>query len=433
MEAREENERLTRVSRGTPMGELLRRYWWPVAGTAELVEQPTKLVKLLGESLVLYRDRQGRLGLLQSRCAHRSFDMGAFAIPEEDGLRCPYHGWLYDSSGQCLETPPEPRTSTFKDRISIDAYPVEELGGLIWAYLGPQPVPLLPRWDLLVRPNAFRQIGQTVIPCNWLQIMENSVDTVHTEWMHGHMFREVLRRKEQGPTPLVSSFLRHHEQVRFEPFEYGIRKYRLLEGQSEEAEDWTHGHPLVFPSVVRIGGANSGRYEFQIRVPMDDTHTWHLAYHCYDPGANVEVPPQDPVPMFETPITDPNGKYIFDYVLAQDMVAWWSQGSIVDRSIEKLAESDRGLIMFRRLLKQQMQIVADGGEPLNVFRDAERNEVLRLTADLEPTPAERARGCAFTWDHIREQTGECSPHSPQLEALYRASGRAVPGEAPVTA
>src|SRR5712692_1252855 len=160
MESQADNERLTRVGKGTPMGELLRRYWWPVAVNSELSETPTKAVTLLGESLVLFRDRQNRLGLIGARCAHRSFDLSVYAIPESDGLRCPYHGWLYSHTGQCLETPPEPRTSSFKDRIRIPGYPVQELGGLIFAYLGPDPVPLLPRWDLFAMDNVMRCVGK---------------------------------------------------------------------------------------------------------------------------------------------------------------------------------------------------------------------------------------------------------------------------------
>ena len=167
----EENEKFTRVGPGTPMGGLLRQYWYPVGGSEELKGHGTKLVKILGESLVLYRDRKGRLGLIDDTCPHRRVSL-LYGIPEDDGLRCPYHGWKFDHMGKCLEQPAEPAGSTFKDRVTIKAYAVEELAGLIWAYLGPQPAPLLPRWDLLVQPGVLREAGWTVIPCNWLQCME---------------------------------------------------------------------------------------------------------------------------------------------------------------------------------------------------------------------------------------------------------------------
>jgi 5,5'-dehydrodivanillate O-demethylase oxygenase subunit len=144
MLSKEENEQLTHVGPGTPMGELLRRYWWPVAGSSELTEHPVKQVKILGESLVLYRDRKGRPGLVGDTCPHRRVAM-IYGIPEEDGLRCAYHGWKFNRDGRCIEQPAEAPDSTYKDRLSIEAYPVEELGGMLFAYLGPQPAPLLPR------------------------------------------------------------------------------------------------------------------------------------------------------------------------------------------------------------------------------------------------------------------------------------------------
>ena len=144
MLTREANERLTRVGPGTPMGKLLRRYWHPVATVARTRRRAGPAVTLLGENLALFRCDSGELGLVAQRCPHRGASL-AYGIPEDDGLRCPYHGWKFDGGGQCLEQPAEPADSTFKDRVQIPAYPVQELGGLIWAYLGPEPAPLLPR------------------------------------------------------------------------------------------------------------------------------------------------------------------------------------------------------------------------------------------------------------------------------------------------
>src|SRR5579875_1758383 len=159
----EENDLLCRVGPGTPMGELMRRYWQPIAATAEISdEQPVKPVRILGEDLALYRDLRNRLGLIGLYCPHRLRPL-TYGIPEEDGLRCPYTYWLFDAEGRCLDIPMEPDDSTLKYEIHTPAYPVQELGGLIWAYLGPAPAPLLPRWDLLVAGHAFKQIGQTVL------------------------------------------------------------------------------------------------------------------------------------------------------------------------------------------------------------------------------------------------------------------------------
>src|SRR5204862_8223277 len=158
MLTREDNELLTRVGRGTPGGELLRRYWHLVAASGELTEdKPIKPVKLLGEDLVAYKDKHGRYGLVGEQCPHRMASL-AFGRVDEEGIRCPYHGWKFNNSGRCLEQPAEPPGSTFKDRIKHTAYPVQKLGGLLVAYLGPEPRPLLPRCDVLVWEQGRRWI-----------------------------------------------------------------------------------------------------------------------------------------------------------------------------------------------------------------------------------------------------------------------------------
>jgi 5,5'-dehydrodivanillate O-demethylase len=167
----EQNRRLAQVGAGTPMGELLRRYWMPIAAVAELDDKATKPVRLLGEDLVLYRDQGGTYGLLDRHCAHRRADL-SYGWIEGCGLRCNYHGWVWDHTGKCLEQPfeeaanPEAR---FKDRVRIKAYPVEAKAGLLWAYLGPPPVPLVPTWEPFTWRNGFVQIVFSEVPCNWFQ------------------------------------------------------------------------------------------------------------------------------------------------------------------------------------------------------------------------------------------------------------------------
>jgi len=143
----EMNDRLTRVGPGTPGGNSLRYYWHPIAPAMELAENPIKQIRLLGEDLVLYRDRSGTYGLIDERCPHRRASMMELGIVEDVGIRCAYHGWRFGANGACLEQPCEPWNSTYKNNIGIKAYPVQELGGLIFAYLGPDPVPLLPRYE----------------------------------------------------------------------------------------------------------------------------------------------------------------------------------------------------------------------------------------------------------------------------------------------
>ncbi|WP_067929391.1 aromatic ring-hydroxylating dioxygenase subunit alpha [Alicyclobacillus shizuokensis] len=373
MLSKERNELLTQVGPGTPMGNLFRRYWLPIAAASELKDQWTKKVRLLGEDLVLYRDRRGKLGLIGDRCAHRGVSMTC-GIPEHNGLRCPYHGWLYDGDGRCLEQPNEPDTSTFKDKVKIPGYKVQELGGLIFAYLGPEPAPLLPRYDLFVRKNVVRTIGYAVIPCNWLQIMENSLDPTHLEWLHGRYFQYVF---EQNGRPQESwPISRHHQKIGFDVFEYGIIKRRVLEGQTEDCEDWVVGHPVVFPNMLRVG--DYGAHSFQIRVPMDDTHTYHIWYTCFVPNEGVQVPEDYPISLYEAPLKDERGNFVTDYIDGQDMMSWVTQGEIADRTTERLGTSDKGIILYRQLLLQELAKVERGEDPMCVIRDEAKNDVIVL-------------------------------------------------------
>ena len=171
------NDTLVQVGPGTPMGELMRRYWHPIAAAGELNEKPTKAVRILGEDLVLYKDRSGTLGLIGRLCPHRRVDL-SYGIPEEHGLRCMYHGWMMDETGQCIEQPFEETVhpdGRFKEKVKIAGYPVQELAGVVWAYMGPSPVPLLPRWELLARENAVRETTFRELDCNWLQCHSGSV------------------------------------------------------------------------------------------------------------------------------------------------------------------------------------------------------------------------------------------------------------------
>ena len=402
------------------MGELLRRYWHPVAASAQLADDPVCKVRILGEDLVLYRDRGGNLGLVAEKCAHRGTGL-ELGIPEAEGLRCAYHGWLYNGTGQCLEMPLESKESTYKDRIRIKAYPVQELGGLIFAYLGPEPVPLLPRWDLLVVENGFRQIGSAMLPCNWLQCQENALDPMHNEYLHGHLYKYILERKsaldgkEIDPRSRAFSSMRRHLKIAFELYEYGIIKRRLLEGWPEDAPEWVTGHPMMFPYLKRL--AAGVRHEIEFSVPIDDTTTWQIFYQVFLPGPQVKVPEQNVVPLYEVPIVDERGKAILDCVGGQDLSAWTSQGLITDRSQEHLAESDRGLIVFRRMIEQQIAIVEDGGDPINVFRDPEKNQYINLQLSSHSAVAEGRE--MFHKGYYREDIDRYSPVIEQVLDLYR--------------
>ena len=380
METREENERLTRVGSGTPMGELMRRYWHPIAAASELDVNPTKQVRLLGEDLVLFKDKSGTLGLIYSRCPHRRVNL-IYGIPEEEGLRCPYHGWVYNSAGQCIEQPyeeTEDPDGRFKDKITTPAYKVQNLSGLIFAYLGPDPAPIIPEWDLFAFKNVYRDIGACVIPCNWLQVMENSVDPVHAEWTHGWFANYVNERK--GQTDAVRP-IPPHKKIGFDVFEHGIIKRRVLEGQDEQGSNWTVGHPLVFPNFLKVGG-------YQYRTPIDDTHTLHIWYTTYAPAAGEMVPDDAAIPFYQVPMPslDESGHPSWtdlDYAAGQDLIMWETQGPVADRSEENLGRSDKGVILLRQLLRDNLDKVARGEDPMNVFRDPAKAKNIHLPHEVE--------------------------------------------------
>jgi 5,5'-dehydrodivanillate O-demethylase len=376
MESVKQNKLLTEVGRGTPMGELMRRYWQPIGAAVDLESKWTRRVRLLGEDLVIFKDRQGRLGLIAEQCPHRRASF-AHGIPTENGIRCPYHGWEYNAQGKCIHQPNEQDKCAFRDKVSTDAYPVQEMGGMLFAYMGPQPQPLLPRWDGFVAQGTIRIMGRTILPINWLQIMENSLDPVHTEWLHGHHY-EFLKEQE-GIKVAIST---RHLKIDFKEFEYGMTKHRLLEGHSEDGDDWKVGHPIVFPNMLAVGNGDekSRYYSFQMRVPVDDTHTMHLWFNAYVPPQGVEVPKHllEKVHTYEVPFIDDKGEFIVDNVDGQDMMAWISQGAIADRSLENLGATDKGIVMYRRMLKREMKKVQAGIDPMGTVRNSARNESIDL-------------------------------------------------------
>ncbi len=368
----EQNERLTRVGPGTPMGELMRRYWHPIAASVELdADNPTKEVRLLGEDLVLYRDAKGTLGLVEPSCAHRKANL-SYGIPEENGLRCAYHGWIFNENGQCVDQPSEPEGSKFKEKVRIKAYKAQELGGAIFAYMGPEPAPLLPRIDVLVWPGV-RRTQSIHLSCNWLQCHENSLDPLHFQWLHRYWGGWIMN-KQRPPeerdawNARIGARGADHRKIGFEITDYGVIKRRLVGDETEEDDHWQMGHPILFPNILHITS------NLQYRVPVDDTHTLHFVIDLQPLAPGQEQP--DVVPHQEVPCFDEKGKIKADWVLGQDQAAWIMQGAIMDRSTERLGVSDVGLIMFRRMLNEQMEIVAQGGDPMNVHRNEDENEIL---------------------------------------------------------
>ena len=416
-----ENELLTRIGPGTPMGALQRRYWHPVASVPEMQDRWTKRVRLLSEDLILFKDRSGTFGLIAEACPHRRASL-AYGIPTDDGIRCPYHGWKFDGTGACTEQPNEPEGSWFKAKVATTGYPVEVLGGLIFAYLGPQPAPLLPRWPGFVGSGLIRTIGWCRVPCNWLQIMENSLDPIHTEWLHGHMSEFV--REQRG---VSRHFSRRHLKIDFAEFEFGIYKRRLLAGQTEESDDWKVGHPILFPNILAIGSGGGDlwtMYSYQIRIPVDDTETIQLTYTAYQPPAGADVPPHltDHAFHFDVPIYDERGEYRLEVLDIQDVMAWVSQGPIARRDLERIGTTDAGVILYRNVLKRELEKVAAGEDPLGTIRDPERSEV---AFPLERNKAHFLDGFAQLIRTTANGFAPCVDDLIDLFAQYNRSHEAV--------
>jgi 5,5'-dehydrodivanillate O-demethylase len=402
------------------MGALMRRYWHPVGGVDEMRERWTKRVKILGEELVLFRDRSGKFGLITEQCPHRRASL-AYGIPTEDGIRCPYHGWKFDRAGSCLEQPNEPEGSTFKDKTktATPAYPVQAFAGLLWTYMGPLPAPLIPALDGLVAPNAIRMCGITRVKSNWLQIQENSLDPVHTEWLHGHLYNFV---KEQQGVRTDTAFARHHKKIAFDEFKYGIIKRRLMEGQPETASDWTTGHPILFPNVLAVSSGDSTymNYLFQWRVPIDDTTTEHYWYTSYTFPEGTEIPQHllDHVPVFAAPQKNESGQYDLEYVYGQDPMAWETQGPIAQRQLEKLGTTDVGIIMLRQMLQRELAKVERGEDPMYVIRNPQENECIVLPKEMHKDMNEDG----FE-SQVRRNINRFSPFCEEVIDLYKRSRR----------
>ena len=374
MLSKEENDYFTHVGPGTPAGEMLRRYWHPIGFAAELKNRPLKR-KVLGEDLVLFRDDKGRYGLLQMRCSHRGTSL-EFGHVEDGGLRCCYHGWLYDIDGKILEMPGEPADSTFWQRLRHPSYKVQELGGVLFAYLGAEPATLLPRWDVLVREDGVRARRARTVNCNFFQMIENSVDQNHLRWLH-----------RTGATPTWDD-----GEINPQAFEYGV--LNTYTRRVADGKRYAHVNFFVMPTMNKTGNveeghpgehqASSSGEVMRWRVPIDESHTMHFTVEF---GAIVDGKPVAKIMKDESAaglMESKRGVYRWDESVGwfargdQDRVAQESQGAVYDRSNEHLAYTDRGVILLRRLYKDSIESVKNGGDPVGVVRDPAKNNLIRL-------------------------------------------------------
>jgi len=366
---KEENDELTRVGAGTPGGELLRRYWHPIAVAEQLTpERPKKRIRLLGEDLVLFRDQAGKHGLVREECPHRGASL-LYGFLDDGNIRCAYHGWMYDKTGRCVEQPFEPAQSMLKHTVRIPAYPVEKVHGLLFAYLGPLPAPLIPPWDVLAREDGTRKLAvHPVLEANWLQVQETNLDPTHNTFLH----QRVRAVNEGQPWSFVPI-----EELDFEVCEWGIVKRREFGGDDPYREE---GHPALFPNVLRHSAPYNGSIDIYWRTPLDDTHTQSF-WMSFKPSADGSVVEENDDPPVDYPLMkDDEGFFHMQSTPSQDSMAWETQGPLRDRSRERLGASDKGVVLWRQLLKEQIEKVKRGEDPMGVIR-APTHEIIHFALE----------------------------------------------------
>ncbi len=362
------NAKLTEVGRGTPMGELLRRYWHPIGLAADAGATP-RPVKVLGEELILFRDGEGRAGLVYPRCCHRGTTLYYGKI-EERGIRCCYHGWLFDVEGKCLEMPAEPEPAGAQcQRVRQPWYPVEERYGLVFAYLGPpEKKPVLPRYECLevmgtgefveADDSSIGSGGIVIAPCNWLQHFENVVDPYHVPILHGSF---------SGP-----QFVEQMAAFPKVKFEYGPQGVKAISVRpTPDGKSFRRVTEAIVPTLRVVPNPRVAQYGMVESIgwtlPIDDTH-----YRIYVAG---RVKEKGELSKFKSRY---NGKTWAELTAEEhqrfpgDTEAQVGQGPITFHSEEHLMTTDQGVGMLRFLLQKQMDAVAGGGDPVGVaFSEAD--------------------------------------------------------------
>lgn len=373
---------LTAVGPGTPCGEYLRRFWQPVAFARDLTETPLR-VRILGEDLVVFRDRSGRLGVLHAHCAHRGTSL-EFGIPVEHGIRCCYHGWVFDVDGQCLETPGESPGSRLKERVCQGAYPTLEFTGLVFAYFGPpERRPAFPMYDSYDLPGyRLMPAAKFPLPCNWLQVKDNSMDPVHTAFLHalssGYQFTPAF-----GAVPELDWLTTDAGMVYIATRRIGdlvwVRVCDFMPPNvhqfTREIEEAKEEKGASRPVIIRWA------------VPNDDTHTTNFELAQVDPAWEL-TPEEVARPGFGQSDDRP---YAERQRQPADFDAQSSQRPIAIHALEHLASTDRGVIMLRRIVREGIRAVADGDDPPGaerregrVIRTFTQDVVLRVPP--APTP-----------------------------------------------
>ena len=397
MITKEENDFLTRTDRGTPAGELLRRYWQPVALSEELPSGGAPLsVKILGEDLVLFRDEKDRVGLLGIHCSHRGTNLSYGRI-ENGGLRCLYHGWLYDVNGRCLEQPGEPGGGANCDAIRHLSYPCKEAGKVIFTYMGPGEPPLFPNYEFLNASSDHLYVAKLFHECNYLQANEGNIDPIHLSFLHRFLenreeqYRGV-RGADESHYNLVARNIAPAMDV--ELTDFGVRIYTLRKLEKNQA--YLRVSYFIMPNLSAFPGQTGGEgYSVNWHVPIDDTHHWKYTFVF-----NREAP------LAKTIVNRERSEITNEYRLlrnqanrfmqdresmknktyagmghgfqAHDAFATTSQGAVQDRTEEHLVLSDRAIVAARKLMQKAIKDIEEGRDPPHVVRSASENRFPNL-------------------------------------------------------
>jgi phthalate 4,5-dioxygenase len=404
----QENNLLTQIGPRTPCGELMRRYWQPVALSEELPRDSAPLkVRIFGEDLVLFRDDQGRPGLLGLHCSHRGADL-SYARVEDGGLRCLYHGWLYDVCGKVLEQPGEPDGGANRHEISHLAYPCREAGGVIVTFMGPGEPPLLPNYDFLTAPEDYRTVVKIFHSCNYLQSNEGNIDPVHLSFLHRYLQEEAPiggPRIVPGSNAAENTLLGNDiaPTIEVEVTDFGLRIYTRRNFGPDKL--YLRVTNFIFPNLAAFGGSTVGDgYSVHWHVPIDDTHHWKYIFTFsrtrpltdeLRKRSRVELTPdyrlarneanryQQDRPSMKTKTFTGMG---FNFQ-AHDAFATESQGPIEARTNEHLVSSDKAIVAARKLLLNAIRDVMEGREPLHVIRDPKLNYFPHIVVHSELIPA----------------------------------------------
>jgi phthalate 4,5-dioxygenase oxygenase subunit len=385
MDARD-NELLTRTGPGTPMGTLFRRFWIPALLSEEVNEKdcPPMRVTLLGEELVAFRDSAGRVGLLNARCPHRCAEL-FFGRNEEGGLRCAYHGWKFDVEGRCMDMPTEPATSKLKNEVRARSYPIEERGGIVWAYLGPAELrPALPHIEYFDLPASHVFSSRCLMRCNHQQALEGSMDTAHLTFLH----RSLKPTDESYQALGVGNYgvladIDGMPKFFVSDTEYGLRIAARREADPKHYY-WRISQWFM-PHTVFVAADPDSLCRGNVFVPIDDENCWwyRIRWHAsralteneirsfYASGDYAEL-----IPGTYAPVGNKSNDYLIDRVdqrtasysgiksaQLQDIAVQESQGRIVDRTQEYLGTTDGAIVRCRRKLLQHAAALASGIEP----------------------------------------------------------------------